>query len=331
MISPYQRVLITGSAGMLGTAVYPHFQANYPTVLASDINQYNHRRRAPWQAELDVTDREQVRKAISEFKPDLVLHLAALVDMEICEDQPEFSEELNVTATQIVAEEAERANATVVYISTGGVFEGSKPNPPDTYYTEDDPVDSICVYGKTKYGGEIHIRNICSKYFIVRPGWMVGGGYHLDRKFVGMILDQIERGAQTIYGVDDKWGTPTYTYAFAKNLDTLLRTGQHGTYHMVCKEPATRYDVAAGIVEICGRDDIEMEKVKSDFFEKRFHAPRPPNEILVNKALEDLGINEMPTWREALEEYIPWHFPHLVRKKGRVYSLPSAQPAKITL
>ena len=314
MDSPYNRVLITGSGGMLGNAVYPHFQTNYPTVLATDIQQYNRRTRAPWLGELDVTDRKQVREAIAQFKPDLVLHLAALVDMEICEDDPELSELLNVTATQIVAEETERAGATIVYISTGGVFEGNKPNPPENYYTEEDDVDSICVYGKTKYGGELHIRNISSKYFIVRPGWMVGGGYPLDRKFVGMILHQIEHGAETIYGVDDKWGTPTYTYAFAKNLDVLLQTGKHGTYHMVCKEPATRFDVAKGIVEICGRaNDIEMKVVKSDFFQERFHAPRPPNEILVNKALEDLGINLMPTWREALEEYIPWHFPHLVR------------------
>jgi dTDP-4-dehydrorhamnose reductase len=314
MASLFERVLITGCGGMLGNAVYPHFRANYANVLATDIHQYNRRTRAPWQKELDVTQRDQVRAAMADYKPDLVLHLAALVDMEICEDDPELSELLNVTATQIVAEEAERVGATVVYISTGGVFDGGKPNPPDNYYTEEDPVDSICVYGKTKHGGELHVRNICSKYYIVRPGWMTGGGYALDRKFVGMILDQIERGEKTIYGVDDKWGTPTYTYAFAKNLDVLLGTEQHGTYHMVCKEPGTRYDIAAGIVEIVGRKDIEMQRVKSDFFSQRFHAPRPPNEILVNKALEDLGINLMPTWREAFEEYIPRHFPHLMSR-----------------
>ena len=100
----------------------------------------------------------------------------------------------------------------------------------------------------------------------------------------------------------------------SKNLDVLVKTGQYGTYHMVCKEPGTRYDIAAGIVEIVGRKDIEMQRVKSDFFSQRFHAPRPPNEILVNKALEDLGINLMPTWREAFEEYIPRHFPHLMSR-----------------
>jgi len=315
MASFFDRVLITGSGGMLGNAVYPHFAANYPSVLATDINQYNKRRRAPWlREEMDVTNRKQVREVMAGYKPDLVLHLAALVDMEICEEDPELSELLNVTATQIVAEEAERVGATVVYISTGGVFDGGKPNPPDNYYTEEDPVDSICVYGKTKHGGELHVRNICSKCYVVRPGWMTGGGYALDRKFVGMILDQIERGEKVIYGVDDKWGTPTYTYAFAKNLDVLVKTGQYGTYHMVCKEPGTRFDIAKGIVEVCGRTDIELQRVKSDFFQARFSAPRPPNEILVNQALEDLGINQMPTWREAFEEYIPRHFPHLMRK-----------------
>jgi len=303
MVTKYERVLITGCGGMLGNAIFPYFYARYPNVNATDVNV-----RQTWLNHLDVTDQAEVRKVIADFQPDLVLHLAALVDMEVCEQQAERANLLNVEASRIVAEETERVGATIVYISTGGVFDGKIK----TFYTEAEEPKPICVYGATKFGGEIHVRNICSKAYVIRPGWMVGGGYGLDRKFVAMILDQLEKGQKTIYAVDDKWGTPTYTYDFAVTLHELLKTGKHGTYHMVCKGTGTRYDVARMIVDVCRRYDVEVERVKSDFFQKRFFAPRPNNEILVNKALEDLGINYMRPWTEALMEYIPRHYPHLV-------------------
>lgn len=299
MTEQFRKVLITGSGGMLGNAVYPYFRDRYPEVLATDVNV-----REPWLSHLDVTDPDEVNKVFDEFQPDLVLHLAALVDMEVCEEQAERAQVLNADATEIVAEASERLGATIVYISTAGVFDGQT----DSYYTEEDQPNPICVYGATKFGGEVHVRNICTKHYVIRPGWMVGGGEGLDRKFVAMILDQLRNGSNVIHAVDDKQGTPTYTYDFAANLHELLKTGQYGNYHMVCGESGTRFDVAKEIVAICRRDDVEVKAVKSDFFAKRFYAPRPRTEILVNKRLDDMGINMMRPWPEALREYIPRHY-----------------------
>lgn len=292
---------------MLGTAIYPYFVKRCPDVLATDLAL-----KEPWLQQLDIRDTKAVADLFEDYKPDLVLHLAALVDMEICEKLKGDAEATNGTATRNIAELAKQHDATIVYISTGGVFDGRK----DGVYTEDDPANPIAVYGQTKYDGEVHVRDVGGKYYIVRPGWMVGGGKARDRKFVRMILEQIREGREVIHAVNDRWGTPTYTHDFAINLFKLLESEQYGLYHMVCKEPGTRFDVAQEIVRICNRPDIEVQPVDSDFFMKEFFAQRPRIEILVNKNLEDLGINLMRPWREAIRDYITREFPDYIASES---------------
>lgn len=307
----FQRVLITGSGGMLGTSVYPYFKERYPEILATDLSL-----KEPWLQKLDIRDTQVVSELFEQYKPDLVLHLAALVDMEICERLQGDAEATNATATRHIAELAAGHGATLVYISTGGVFDGEK----EGAYTEDDPANPIAVYGQTKYDGEVHVREVNGNYYVIRPGWMVGGGKARDRKFVRMILEQIREGRPVIHAVNDKWGTPTYAHDFTINLFKLLESRQYGTYHMVCKESGTRYDVAKWIVDVCRRPDIEVKPVNSDFFMKEFFAPRPRMEILVNKNLERLGINLMRPWKEAIGDYISSEFPDYIASdsNGRV-------------
>ena len=295
----YKRALITGCGGMLGNAIYPYFAERFDHVLATDIEIEDHEK--SWLKYCDVREPEQLSRVFDEFKPDLVLHLAALVDVEGCEEDEAQAILTNTTATEYVARLCKTHDATMVYISTGGVFDGKK----EGYYTEDDQPNPIMVYGQTKFDGEIVVQKNLEKYYIIRPGWMVGGGPDIDHKFVKLILAQIKEGKKTIYGVTDKIGTPTYTHDFAMNLFTLLDTDKYGTYHMVCKEFDTRFGVAKEIVRICGyENEIEMVEVGSDHFEKEFFAPRPANEMLMNARLEALGINNMRPWKIAIREYI---------------------------
>ncbi len=292
----FERVLITGAGGMLGNAIYPYFRERFPNVFATDrvVSE-------SWMSELDVRDTAKLRQVFSEFRPDLVLHLAAETDLEYCEEQPEIAEAVNAQATAVVAQSAEEVGATLVYISTAGVFDGKKT---DGLYTEQDVPNPIMVYGQTKLDGEIHVRNLCSRHYVVRAGWMVGGGPAKDHKFVYKILEQVGEGREKIHAVDDKWGTPTYTHDFATTLFALLDSERYDTYHMVCEGTGSRYDVACEIVRVCGRGEIEVVPVGSDFFLKEYPAPRPRSEMLVNANLNALGINHMRGWEEALEAYI---------------------------
>jgi dTDP-4-dehydrorhamnose reductase len=281
---------------MLGNAVYPCFEQRCDAVFATDREPCG-----PWMNTLDIRDDAAVREAFREIGPDLVLHLAAETDLEYCESHPEIAEDVNSRSTRRIAELSEAHDATLVYISTAGVFDGVK----EGYYTEADAPNPIMVYGQTKFDGEKHVRALCRKSYVIRAGWMVGGGRAKDHKFVSKILEQVFEGRRVIHAVDDKLGTPTYTYDFALNLFRLLATEQYGTYHMVCEGWGSRYDVARALVRLTGREhEVEVKPVSSDFFKEVYFVPRPRSEMMLNANLAKLGINLMRPWEEALEDYI---------------------------
>ena len=294
MVNP-QRVLITGCGGMLGSAIYPYFERRCRAVFATDRYVTS-----PWIHELDVCDTQSLREAFHEVAPDFVLHLAAETNLEYCETHPIAAERTNSLATRTVARLARDHDCVMVYISTAGVFDGEKQG----NYTEADEPRPIMVYGRTKLDGEHHVREIWPKHYIVRAGWMVGGGPGKDHKFVGRILGQILEGRRVIHAVSDRLGSPTYSRDFASNLFALLASQRYGTYHMVCEGQATRYEVAQEIVSICGRTDIEVMPVDSSFFAEEFFAPRPRSEMMENANLTAAGLNFMRPWRQSLCDYV---------------------------
>jgi dTDP-4-dehydrorhamnose reductase len=326
-----ERVLITGAGGMLGNAVYPYFAKRFSSVVATDKDPNE-----TWLDTLDVRDTPALRSAFARVKPKIVLHLAACTDLEFCEVHKDVARETNAGATAEVAKLCEETGATMVYISTAGVFDGTK----EGFYTEADPPNPIMVYGQTKYDGELLAAKHCSRHFVVRAGWMVGGGAAKDHKFVHHILGQIVSGAKKIHAVNDRFGTPTYTHDFALNLFKLLDSKAYGTYHMVCEGAGTRYDVAREILDIAGQDEIDLVSVDSSFFAGNYFAPRPVSEMMTNANLRSLGINAMRPWRDALKDYMTREFPHAfagasapggerrVRKERRKETLPWTGPER---
>lgn len=296
--SKFRRVLITGCGGMLGSALYPDFAARFPLVVASDLDVSE-----PWLAALDVTDATALCAAFDLIEPDLVLHLAAKTDLEFCEREAAVASAANHLATRMIAHLCAARDIDLVYISTAGVFDGTKAEP----YCEDDAPNPLMIYGETKFQGEEAVRSICKRHYVVRAGWMIGGGRGKDKKFVAKIIEQLEQGAHVIHAVADRLGTPTYTRDFSQTLLQLIETGAYGTYHMVCEGSGSRLDVAQAIVDFLGAD-AQVKAVDSSFFSDRYFAPRPVSEIMVNARLDALGIRTMRPWREALREYLEQEF-----------------------
>lgn len=297
------RVLVTGAGGMLGSALVPELVAQGLDVWASDLAADREPSWGPggpaleW---LDVRLRHRVIEAIERVRPEMVFHLAAWTDLEQCEADPDGAYLTNTVGTKYVALACAEAGLPMVYISTAGVFDGLKDGP----YTEYDAANPINLYGASKFEGERCVQTFLDRFYVVRAGWMVGGGDR-DHKFVAKILDQVRAGASVINAVGDKLGTPTYAPDFARCLLGLVRTGSYGLYHM-CSEGsrASRYDVAKRILAALGRDDIELREVDSSFFAKEFPAPRPPSEMMRNLHLELQGLNTMRPWEVSLEEYL---------------------------
>ena len=308
------RVLVTGGAGMLGSGLVPALRAAGHDLAVTDIDLSARQRwgpTGPTIGRLDVRSWDDVKEGFAAARPELVCHLAAETDLERSDANEEHAYATNTLGTKFVALEAERLDIPMVYISTAGVFDGAKDGP----YHEWDAANPLNVYGRTKYEGELLVERFVSRHYIVRAGWMVGGGNAVDHKFVARILQQVREGRKTLHAVSDKRGTPTYVPDFARCLLGLVATESYGRYHMVCEGEGSRFDVASEILAVLGRqDEIELVEVASDFFAAEYPSVRPRSEIMVNLHLNMQGLNTMRPWRDALREYLVNEFPNLIRE-----------------
>lgn len=288
-----RRVLIFGCGGMLGESVYKRFSKDCE-VMATDIDVNE-----PWLEYLDVRDLPAVSKITEKFKPDLIINLAALTDLEFCELNPKEAWSTNALGQENICSVAKPLNATVVYISTAGIFDGKKE-----FYDDFDIPNPINAYGKSKYHGEVITPKLIEKHFIFRAGWMMGGGLKKDKKFINKIFKQIESGKKELFVIDDKLGTPTYTVDFASQMFRVMETDWYGLYNMVCTGDASRYDVAEEFLKCLHlQDKIKLTVVSSDYFKKEYFAPRPYSEKLINVKLNKLGLGQMRDWKVCLAGY----------------------------
>ncbi|MBI2449854.1 NAD(P)-dependent oxidoreductase [Candidatus Pacearchaeota archaeon] len=298
MIDKKTKILITGCGGMLGEAVYNHFKDKC-LIFATDIDINE-----PWLKYLDVTDYKKVEETTKKINPDYIFHLAALTDLEYCEKNMFEAFKVNAMGAENVALVCRRLDIPMVYISTAGVFNGEKE-----VYFDYDIANPINIYGKSKYGGEMDVKRILKKYFIFRPGWMIGGGPKKDKKFVNKIIKQLQAGTKELFVVDDKMGSPTYTYDLARIIEAVIMKCPYGSYNAVCEGGGTRYDVAKIILEILKLDNkVKIKKIKTEqlktYVKADFSAPRPNSEKMINIKLKLRGINIPRDWKICLNEYL---------------------------
>jgi len=287
------KILATGAAGMLGSEVCPELKRLGHEVVQTDINQ-----RLPEIQRLDVTSLNEVSTQVEKTQPDFVFHLVAETNVDLCEKRPDHAYRVNTLGTENVALICQRYNIPMLYISTAGVFFGDKQEP----YTEFDIPKPVNVYGDSKLQGEFIVKNLLTRYFIIRAGWMVGG-WEIDKKFVYKIIKQLKRGQTELKVVADKFGSPTFTKDFAKNLMNIINTERYGLYHMSNKGACSRYEIAVKIVEFMGlKGIVKINPVNSAEFP--LPAPRARSEMMRSYKLHLLGLNNMPTWEKSLREYI---------------------------
>jgi len=297
------KIYLAGCGGMLGEALYNVLGVTHE-LKCTDINL-----NVPWLEYCDFRDFGVYRKSVEDFEPDVLFHVGAHTDLEYCEKHADDASYTNTLSVEHAATLAQAHNIPMVYISTAGVFDGTK-----LVYDDWDAPNPLGVYARSKHLGEIVVQQRVSRYYICRAGWMMGGGPAKDKKFIAKLMKQFAAGAKTLNIVDDKLGTPTYTVDFARNLEALLGTQYYGLYNMVCGGDTGRFEVAEELVKVLSlQNEVEVKRVKSDFFIKEYFAPRPPSERLVNYRLNLRGLNLMRDWWAALKDYIRDYYADYVK------------------
>lgn len=289
-----RRIYIAGCGGMLGDAFYKAFSADSILKCTDiDVNEQ-------WLKYLDFRDCDAYHKDVIEFKPDYLFHLGAFTDLEFCELHPDETYLTNTIAVENAVFIANKLNIPLLYISTAGIFNGKK----DVYDDWDQP-NPLGHYARSKYAGEVFVRENARQHLVCRAGWMMGGGPRKDKKFIQKIMSQLKAGKKTIYIVNDKFGTPTYTHDFAQNVKLLLEKEYWGLYNMVCGGVTSRLEVAQEIIRLTGlQDSVNIVEVTSDHFKDEYFAERPPSEQLINRRLNLRGLNSMREWKIGLYEYL---------------------------
>jgi dTDP-4-dehydrorhamnose reductase len=192
----------------------------------------------------------------------------------------------------------------VLYISTAGIFDGTK----DTFDDWDKP-NPLGHYARSKYAGEVFVEKNAHRHLICRAGWMMGAGPKKDKKFIQKIMLQLKDGKKELFVVDDKLGTPTYTHDFARNVKLLLEKEFWGLYNMVCGGITGRLEVAQELVKVLGlENEVKVTPVNSDYWKEVYYADRPPSERLIDRKLNLRSLNVMRDWQVCLQEYIDSYY-----------------------
>ncbi len=293
-----KKIYISGCGGMLGEAFYLQFKSDYILKCTDlDVNE-------SWLSSLDIRDFQEYRSDVVKFNPDYLFHLGAYTDLEFCENNPSKTYLTNTTSVENAVYISNELEIPLLFISTAGIFDGKKRQ-----YDDWDQPNPLGVYARSKYLAEKFVVENSQRYLVCRAGWMMGGGPKKDKKFIMKILNQIKRGDKSLYIVDDKDGTPTYTHDFSRNVKSLLEKEYWGLYNMVCKGQTSRIDVAKEILSILElKDKIKINAVSSEFFKEEYFAERPPSERLINMKLKLRGLDNMRSWKYSLKEYLENYF-----------------------
>jgi dTDP-4-dehydrorhamnose reductase len=279
------KLAVIGANGQLGTDLMEVLSFGHEVV---DLNH----------SDIEITNIDSVKNALSSIKPAIVLNTAAYHIVPEAEKFPDKAFHINGTGALNLAKVCHDLDIRLVHYSTDYVFDGQKQRP----YTEDDRPNPLNVYANTKLSGEYFALNYSDKSYVIRISGIYGkvpcrakGG-----NFITTMI-KLAKEKPEVRVVNDEILTPTPTYYIAKNTETLIKTDAFGLYHMSCEGEVSWYEFAKVIWETLGLQTPLYAASVKDF---PLVVKRPFYSVLENQNLNKLGINEMPEWKEALKKFL---------------------------
>ena len=282
------RILVTGAGGQLGSGLIALLN-EIPNTEAIGVDL----------PEFDLTDAETVRRVINETEPTALVNTAAYTLVDKAEEEPERCAAINDHAVATLVEACTEVDALLCQISTDYVFGGdadrSRP------YSEEDAVAPLGVYGRTKVAAEQHTHQ-CKKHLIVRTCGLYGlpGNATLATNFVDKMIE-LSSTRNELNVVDDQNCTPSYVPHVARAIVYLLQQDANGLYHIVNSGSATWNEFAKEVFRL-RQLEVRVGAITTEEFGAP--APRPRYSVLDNSKYLALGGPPLPSWKEALAEYL---------------------------
>ncbi|MFH1386102.1 MAG: dTDP-4-dehydrorhamnose reductase [bacterium] len=278
-------ILIIGADGQLGSDLCKEIDKNEQTPLTIK--------------DIDITDKNKTFSIIKKHQPNIVINTAAYNKVDDSEENDELAFRINALGTKYLALACRESGATLVHLSTDYVFDGHKREP----YVETDLPNPRSAYGISKLAGEYYVKYLVDKHFIVRTASLFGSAGCLG-KGGGNFVENIIKSSKTnteIKVVGDEIMSPTYSVHLARKINELCRTEHYGLYHITNNGECSWYEFACKIFELL-KIDAKVTKIKSTEYKTK--AQRPMYSVLRNAKLQSLGLDDLPSWQEALKAYL---------------------------
>lgn len=168
-----KKIYMAGVGGMLGEAFYRVFKDDYEIKCSDkDVN-------VDWLNFLDFRDFDAYKKEVLNFKPDYLFHIGAYTDLEYCEQNIDDTYNTNTLSVENAVHIANELNIPLLYISTAGIYDGAQE-----LYDDWDTPNPLGHYARSKYMGELFVKENIRKHIVCRAGWMMGAGPNKDKKFI---------------------------------------------------------------------------------------------------------------------------------------------------
>ena len=280
-IGEHMKVLVTGVGGQLGYDVVKVLKARNIDYIGADLKEF------------DITDYNAAHGFIADYGPDAVIHCSAFTAVDRAEDESELCRRVNVLGTENIAKICQEIDAKMIYISTDYVFPGTG----EELYEVDSPTEPQNVYGQTKREGELAVKNILMKYFIVRISWVFGIN---GNNFIKTML-KLGKERSELNIVADQIGSPTYTADLAPLLCDMVLTDKYGTYHATNEGICSWADFAEEIFKQAGLN-CKVNHIKAEEYPTK--AARPKNSRMSKKSLNEVGFNSLPVWQDSVARYL---------------------------
>lgn len=253
-----EKILFTGGKGFFCTRLKEYYWDKYEIL-------------SKGKDELNIVDYEEVLATLKEFKPDYVLHAAAIAVTDFCNKHPELAHKVNVEGTVNVAKACKIVGAKMIFISSEQIFNGNSERGP---YEEEHMAVPDTVYGQNKLEAERLIKDIIDELFIVRFTWMFGlpkKDYGITSNIMWDTLSSILKN-EKIKAPAHEYRGMTYVNEMIENFEKIFEL-PYGTYHLGSRNDLSRYEVVKLIIEELGFGYKLGDLLEGDF-EKYKENPR---------------------------------------------------------
>lgn len=289
------KILVTGSNGLLGQKLTELILTNGKhELIATSRGEDRLNAGGYTYFSMDTSHLNQILEVVQATKPDVIIHTAAMTNVDQCELNQVDCFIQNVTATQNVIQAANAVGAFLVHLSTDFIFDGQEGP-----YIEESMANPVSYYGETKLEAEKLVIDQAKQWAIVRTVLVFGIVKDMSRSNIVLwVKDSLTAGKQ-IKVVDDQWRTPTLAEDLAMGCLLIAEQKAGGIWNISGEEMLTPYDMAIATCEYFELDKSLIERVDSTIFTQP--AKRPPRTgFIIKKAKKQLGY-EPHSFREGLK------------------------------